>query len=432
MKTIKLPYKSEYDFTELLKQYNSVVRYSYNRFKEGKSQKEIEKLIPNLNHIDLLSKRIQLYGIKDGQFIHNKNKDNKVIFGGKFNFFQRLKNKITKEQFNEFKLLPITFQGEININGNRYFNFDFINSNSLILKLDRKTHNKLVLPKLKQNYNKILTKIETLSKLNELSYCIKISKTHVYISYDESLLNEHEEFKTFNNRVLGVDLNPNFIGCSIQENGKVIHKFGYDLSKLTVKSNESSQHKKSKYLNNKLKFEYHQIVQDIISKCKCYQVKNVIVESLHFKSNFKGKELNRLCKSKWLKTLFTNNLEKWCSIYKLNLIQINPCYSSLIGNILHKDFDPISSSIEIGRRGFESYIQKDRNKFYPEFNKEFIQEWCRRKNIILEGVVESWKELFHSLKNSKLKYRIPLEEIVPKSVFSLNSSKSLTNLFVFN
>ncbi len=42
MKTIKLPYKSDYDLDELLNQYNSIVRYSYNRFLENKNKKDVD------------------------------------------------------------------------------------------------------------------------------------------------------------------------------------------------------------------------------------------------------------------------------------------------------------------------------------------------------------------------------------------------------
>lgn len=41
MKTIKLPYNTNEDLTSVLKQYSNVVRYSYNRFLEGKTEKKI-------------------------------------------------------------------------------------------------------------------------------------------------------------------------------------------------------------------------------------------------------------------------------------------------------------------------------------------------------------------------------------------------------
>lgn len=58
MITIKLPYNSNQEFkdflTQLRKEYSNVVRYSYNRLKEGKSEKDIRELICGLNSIDNL------------------------------------------------------------------------------------------------------------------------------------------------------------------------------------------------------------------------------------------------------------------------------------------------------------------------------------------------------------------------------------------
>lgn len=62
------------------------------------------------------------------------------------------------------------------------------------------------------------------------------------------------------NRVLGLDLNPNYIGLSIIEfdkndEFKVLHKRVFDLTNLTKKSKEASSSKKSRYLTHKRMFE---------------------------------------------------------------------------------------------------------------------------------------------------------------------------------
>ena len=56
MLTIKLPYKSnEKDFIlELQKQSSNIIRYSYNRFYDGYSEKDIRKLVKSLNNVNLL------------------------------------------------------------------------------------------------------------------------------------------------------------------------------------------------------------------------------------------------------------------------------------------------------------------------------------------------------------------------------------------
>ena len=47
----------------------------------------------------------------------------------------------------------------------------------------------------------------------------------------------------------------------------------------------------------------------------------------------------------------------------MNLIEVNPVYTSFIGNIQHEEFDPIAASIEIGRRGSLKY---KKGGFYPK------------------------------------------------------------------
>ena len=94
MKTIKLPYKTTEDLTSILKQYSNVVRYSYNRFLEGKTEKDIRLLTKSLNSIDLLNSWLIQCGIKDGKAIQTRFKNEKVIFGGKCNLIKRLKSEL--------------------------------------------------------------------------------------------------------------------------------------------------------------------------------------------------------------------------------------------------------------------------------------------------------------------------------------------------
>ena len=75
--------------------------------------------------------------------------------------------------------------------------------------------------------------------------------------------------------------------------------------------------------------------------------------------------------------------------------------------------------MEIGRRGFDVIILKKKNidgssSFYPEFDLKTMREEIRNQTTHLE--LNSWKELHDSLKNSKMRYRVSLDE-VPHQVF---------------
>lgn len=80
MKTIKLKIKNEVDFTRELKLFNSVVRYSFNRFQEGFAVKEVRCKVKELFSGN--SWFIEC-AIGKGKHTFEKHKDKKIIFGRK-------------------------------------------------------------------------------------------------------------------------------------------------------------------------------------------------------------------------------------------------------------------------------------------------------------------------------------------------------------
>lgn len=91
---------------------------------------------------------------------------------------------------------------------------------------------------------------------------IRLKKDHIYLSYDEKVVEKEKQFKDlFKNRVLGIDLNPNYFGISIiefnhQDKYRVIHKEVIDLNKLQEKS------------KNKIHHELYEINHHILKLCK--------------------------------------------------------------------------------------------------------------------------------------------------------------------
>jgi len=155
--------------------------------------------------------------------------------------------------------------------------------------------------------------------------------------FDEVKLNgnkfAYSELK--DNRVLGIDQNPNYLGVSILEFNKkdkfnVIHKEVFDLSNLTKKSNLAASHRKSKYLTNKRKFEVINLAYEIDKLVNVWKVGKVVVEDLNFKStsNMKSHSLNRLCRNVWNRCLFENKLKMVSKLHGYEVVEINPCYTS--------------------------------------------------------------------------------------------------------
>lgn len=78
MKTIKLKIKNEIDFTKELKLFNSIVRYSFNRFQENLTEKEVRSKVKELFTGN--SWFLQC-AIKAGQQLYKKHQNKKIIFG---------------------------------------------------------------------------------------------------------------------------------------------------------------------------------------------------------------------------------------------------------------------------------------------------------------------------------------------------------------
>ena len=137
MKTIKIPYTTTDSNSSIISNYRQqqsiIVRYDYNRFLQNKSEKDIRSLCKNLNNTNLLNSWLVQSSIKKADQIFKLNKDHIVIFGGKRNFIDRIKNKISKDDYKKNRLLPIISVGEANYKGNRQFKFNFIEDNSIML-----------------------------------------------------------------------------------------------------------------------------------------------------------------------------------------------------------------------------------------------------------------------------------------------------------
>lgn len=432
MKTIKLDIFNTFDILKDMKTFNSIVHISYNRFKEGLSEKEVRAKINPLFKGEN-SWFIQC-AIKEGKAAYKKFKDKKIIFGGKYNLNQYLTKKISKEQFLYNRLIPISIQGEQLHQGNRLFNFN-LNENELVFKKNKKDHRLIKFKKLKKNLRNELQKIQELCNKKKLTLSVRFNDKHIWLTYDEALVSKEKYKDLKENRVLGIDMNPNYIGMSIIEFDKkdcfnVLHKQVFDLSELTKKSGKSSDNKLSKHKTDKLKYETIQIAYEISKLVNTWKCKTVSIEDLCINpsNKGKGKHFNRLCNNIWERSLFVNKFNMLANINGFNLVKVNPAYSSVIGNIAYGNEntpDMIASSIEIGRRARKKY---EKGWFYPEFKVQYLNEQWKQTL----GTVEDWKDLFLKIKKSGLKYRFLLQDYIKNAVYRKNYIKRMWKIYSFN
>lgn len=357
--------------------------------------------------------------------------------------------------------IPFYIVGEqMKKGGNRKINFD-LNNQKIVFKPNVKTKIELEFY-CGRNQKHLLNQIQESSNNSTQPLTVSISNEYIYLTYDESKLNgtsfclkslkeeqknviskeskkelfkihirEHEKQLMSNkleHRIASIDLNPNFIGFSIvdyeknslfkenheKNNQKVIFTKCYNFTELNKKNGKSSNNNSKQV--NKRNFEIIEVYKNIFELCKNFKVSKFAIEDLDFKSKieFASKEANRQTKNIWNRGLQMNQIIKRTNSLGIKLIKVNPVYSTFIGNLIYDFYDPISSSIEIGRRAFYKY-QKSNNLFdsLNRINQE------RLNHLLGENMsYKNWKDLYSKI--SKLDYR---NKLIKKS-FSFKNRKS--------
>ena len=427
-----------------MQQYTSVNHYVYNRMQEGLSQKQIKQQIKSLNNIELL----------DSWFIqcsfYDVPQKSKVIFGGKYNYFQRLKGLITNEEYKAKRLKSIYSIGEVinkSVKANRKFHIEQ-NLSTITFKPNRQTQINLELIGV-GNRKHILQKLYLKQEQKQIKIAYKLDLEYIYICFETkdimSVKVDH-----IKDRIMSIDMNPNYIGWSIidwesESEFNIIKSGLISIKQLNDKElalkGYSAESKECKYITNKRNYETIQIVKNLINKAIYYKVQLFSIEDLNIESkdSGKGKRFNRLVNNLWNRNSFVNNLEKRCNIFGIKLLKVKSEYSSFIGNFLFRSLnlpDPILSSIEISRRGYEFYNQYISKQ--KEIKKNIIQpEIDQFKHLYTKSLEEfglqdnqlDFIKLYYIFKKSKLKYRLSIDQFKNLQFFRFFSNKSHVCLY---
>ena len=430
MKTLKLAIVNNSDLSDAIRVYSSMFRMAYNRLQEGCSENITWHKLKDIFGVNCW---LASSAAKEAHGLVTLNKNKKVLFGGKWNLKQYLKGLITKEQFKQKRLMPLCSIGERQYAGNRLFDFDFVNR-VVVFKPSNGVRKEIQFCPVKKKLANELAEVQELVSQKKMPVTVKFTDKHLFLIYDESLI-YNEAYKGLkHNRVLGIDMNPNYIGVSVIEfdkddEFKVLHKEVYNLIALTKPSGESSQHKKSKYYTNKLKYETLAIAHRINKLVDYWKCSKLAIEDLSIKpkDQKKGKTFNRLSNNKWERSLFVDKLKMLSGIHGYEFVEVNPAYSSIVGNFAYGNEntpDMVAASIEIARRAYKKF---EKGWFYPKFSVETQDE--RWKQTL--GGVKTWKNLFQKVKEAKLKYRFLLVDYVHNAVLSKTYNKQKWIYHVF-
>lgn len=324
------------------------------------------------------------------------------------------------------------------------------------------------LPFLKKNLKKELERVKIFQDTKQIPITYQLDTKYIYLSYEDSKINEINNYQKKYNRIMAIDLNPNYIGYSIidwidNKSWKLVTNGIFDLTHFSIKSKELKHLKyelkllgkdgeertkiirdKILHLNGQRDHETIEIVIRLFNIFKRFNCSLFGIEKLNLssKDNLKGKRYNRLVINEWLRNNLVNQLEKRLDRLHVKVVKVLPNYSSFIGNLLYSNLnlpDPILSSIEINRRTYEfnaQYIEKTKVKsnviIFPSFDR--IKD---QFTMPLEGYskeidsVQWWKWLYGWFKNMRVKYRITLESVQNTRDFSKICIKNKVILYNF-
>ena len=440
--TYKLKYEADDEakafIVKCMKEYTSLLHYGYNRVTDGWSAKQIkDSMKTELNNVELMDTHMvscaqqQAVGINEQQ--KKKNDKSKVIFGGRKNYIRRCKGLITKNEYLEHRLSPLLSMGEANQKANRKFKINQ-DLHSITFQITRQYHYTLELKGIYGKREKTLAKLYKLQQKEQIPITYSIDKEYIYMSFDESKVEQYKRDRFVKNRVMAIDMNPNYIGWSIVdwkgegENEFNIVKSGVcSIEKINrineelVKLKTDPDDPKKVYINNKRTHETYQISKKLIDTCLYYQCESFCVENLDIqtKDSGKGKRFNRLVNNNWCRNKLELNLQKRCNMFDVKFIRVQPDFSSFVGNFLYRSLnlpDMVLASIEIGRRGYEfnlQYIEKTKeikhNILFPDLGGYKNSYSKSLEEFEIEDAA-GLKDIYYALKKSKTRYRLSLDE----------------------
>ena len=427
---MKIEYRCDKDLLSYVKQYNSLLKFTYNRLADDSSLKEskvnlLQKQVKNCDLVNNSWFRTSSY--VDAKTMLASDSKGNSIFGGKWLFLQRCQLKISQDEFRIKRLLPLCSIGEASERGNRLFRL--IDNETIEFKPSRGAKFILNLQNVGKKRRQILNQLIQLQNARQIPITYKLRLNEIAITYDYNSIQEFN-YTVKQNRVIAVDLNPNHVGWSVVDwsgpNSYHVVKAGsFSLKPLNdaqKKFHVASNSKESKYFKNKRDFEVVGIVKRLFDLCKYYHCEVFSIEDLSMKGqdNKKGTKYNRLVNNQWNRNLLVNQIRKRIKASSTTLVEVQPQHSSYIGNLVYRQEklpDECLASIEIGRRGYEFATQyifnrrlRSKTVVYPLLEAVKNQLFISLEEIGIDiPALDNWISICQEVKKSKRKYRFSLE-----------------------
>ncbi len=431
--------------------YSSIVRSAYTLSKSHNIN-DVKQIIDQRFQSTNIGSWLTHMAVREGLDIRSTHEDKKIIFGGKKDFIRRQKNLITNEEWRLKRLRPLFSSGETRASGNRIFRLSEDGS-ICWMTINRQTI-ELRLADLRGNWNRLIKQIAILAKANEISLTFRLDHKFLHISFDEKDLRKlppgvslqmakdhdadiglirkkgrprqanyippktkniygirpvHHEWKEQivckNNRAVGIDINPNWIGITAVEfkplnptdlnNLKNIKILDYRLIHFGLGQQDN------KHVMRELLAKTN---EKIINLCRSWNVGVVYHENGlgRLRAGGRNRSLNRLING-WGRQVLLSNLQRKCNLANIQLKGVWGGYSTTIGNLSFEIPDACAAAGEIARRGHKVFISNDYKNVIPRFDVDSLTDIWKKavKSSNVLGNASNWVDVHGLIKTSQ-------------------------------
>ncbi|MBX0310903.1 MAG: IS200/IS605 family accessory protein TnpB-related protein [Sulfurihydrogenibium sp.] len=404
---------------DLMRRFSSAMRYAYQRLLEGEERKELKKHLPKVFNINVRysDDAIFLAQTTISSCEERDQNPKKVIFGSRKVFEQLKKNHLTgkrirklKEKWKESRQGNLYSRGEKGKQGNLNLRFEWIND-ELYLRINvgnkQYVYAKVIRDVKRKNDKWIdfIFMLENGYKYGEwfpysVRLKIKNGNVHAFISVEEKL--PPITIKR-DNGIIGIDVNayPFHLALAFASKDGNLEKYqSISLNELLDASSEKRQ-----YLEWQIA---HEIIEIAKRERKAISVENL--QKLPKGKRGDGFPKLRRKLQKWSYKRLLEKIEVLARRNGIELIKVNPAYTSVIGKLKYSpqfniDKD-IAGAYVIARRGL-GYKEKLLKNYKELLNDtDFLSYTIARIEDDIKKLKDELKEEKNEYKRNGLKSRI--------------------------
>ena len=368
-RTIKLLYlPSDARFggvlAELRRLQSRAIRAAYRRLSDGLALRQLYGALRAHPIGQGLHTWLLLSGISKARALYALRPDGKAVFGGRRRLIERSQGKITPEEWKAKRLWPLAIEGHARSfgsqGGNHLVTLDMAKKRLVVHGPDKTDYElKLRLSGRSHCYRRRLVALqERCETLRDTPFSVSISADEIRISWDDRTTFQSSPKP---GRILSLDLNPNRIGWTVVEGAdaqrcRCIAWGVFEYTRLNRRTKLASDDPRSIALNHKRRHELSLIAKEVALLARHYRAAAAVTERLSIgaKDHGKGRRFNRLLNQCWFRAGLLQPLFRRLKEAGIEHAEVDPAYSSLIGNKLWADSmnipDPACAALELGRR----------------------------------------------------------------------------------